>query len=453
MPANPTLLLAALFTAASIPALAHDGDLVDGFGSGGLARMGYTNASTNVGSSPLVGVDGSVTYCTTRGTAGHGDMVVARVHPDGSPDFSFSTDGRLTIDIGADTDDECTAITATADGKIVIAGDSYDGNVESFALVRIKANGALDTTFGIGGKQLIGFDVFGATASNATAVATLPDGKIIVSGHANTNEGHQFLLARLLSDGSYDTAFNLIGRQRVAIGGSARSYAMAIDAQGRIVLAGYTSTGGSDANYDMAVARLLPDGSLDPSFDGDGRATVAFDIGGEGTHNLDMANALALQPDGKIVLAGTVDVSATATENIDFGIARLSANGALDSSFGSGGRVLVPFDRSPGGSDTLLGVRVDAGRIVAAGYAIQGTTSIDVALVRLRADGSRDPTFGNLGRKTLDFGFPGTGQLAFGLGGVGNRLYITGVVATSATSVDAYVAAVENDVLFADGFD
>lgn len=453
MPANATLLLVALLAASSIPALARDGDLIDGFANAGVARMGYINAFSNAGSSPLVGANGSVTYCATRGPLDHGDMVVARVHPDGSPDFSFSADGRITIDIGADTDDECASIAAAADGKVVIAGSSYDGALISFALVRIKANGTLDTTFGIGGKQLIGFDLYGALTSHATSVVVLPDGKILVAGYAFTNDGFDFVLARLLSDGSYDSAFNLTGRQRVAFGGSARPSAMRVDAQGRIVLAGVAVTGSGESNSDMAVARLLPNGSLDASFSGDGRATVAFDIGGVGAHNEDRAYALALQPDGKIVLAGEADVSATASENMDYAIARLDGNGALDPTFGTGGRVLVPFDRSPGGTDVPLAVSVDAGRIIVAGYAIQGTASVDVALVRLRADGSRDPTFGNLGRKTLDFGLAGPGQLAFGLGGAGNRLYITGVVTTSSTSQDAYIAAVENDVLFADSFD
>jgi uncharacterized delta-60 repeat protein len=442
-----------MLAAASLPAFGHDGDLVDDFGSGGLARMGYTNVLSNEGSSPLVAGDGTSTYCTTRGTVDHGDMVVARVKPDGSPDFSFSTDGRLTIDVGDDTDDTCVAIAATPDGKVVVAGESYDGTTTSFALARIKANGALDTTFGTGGKQLIGFDVFGATNPHAAAVAVRSNGTILVAGGAVTNEGNQFVVARLLPDGSYDTAFNLTGRQRVAVGSSSRAFAMVVDAQDRIVLAGYTKPSSSEPNLDMAVARLLADGSLDPSFDGDGRATVAFDIGGASGSNIDIAHALALQADGKIVIGGEVDVSATTTGNVDFGIARLTANGALDPTFGSGGRVLVPFDRTPSGVDQLQALRIDADRIVAAGYAVEGAVSVNAALVRLRANGSRDPTFGNFGRTMLDFGFPAAGQVAFGVGSAGARLYVTGIVATSTTTADAYVAALENDGLFADGFE
>jgi uncharacterized delta-60 repeat protein len=442
-----------MLAAASIPAFARDGDLVDDFGGGGLARMGYTNMISNLGSSPLVGADGSLTYCTTRGTVDHGDMVIARVKADGSPDFSFSTDGRLTIDIGAGTDDTCRAIAATPDGKVVVAGESFDGAVVSFGLARIKANGGLDTTFGIGGKQRIGFDVFGANTSHATAVAVQSDGTILFAGSASTNEGRQMVVARLLPDGSYDNAFNLIGRQRISVGSSSGAAAMAIDPQGRIVLVGSTNDGGPEPNQDMAVVRLLPDGTPDPSFDGDGRARIAFDIGGNDASNRDIAVAMALQQDGRIVIGGEVDISATDTPNTDFGIARLNANGALDPTFGSGGRVLVPFDQSPSGTDTLQALHVDAGRIVAAGYAVQGSTSIDVALVRLRVDGSRDPSFGNLGRKTLDFGFPGPGQIAFGISSAGSRLYVSGAMATTTTTEDAFIAALENDALFADSFE
>lgn len=436
-------------------ALARDGDLVDNFGAGGLARMGYTNAIGNYGSAALVGAGGTITYCATRGILHHGDFVVARVLADGSPDFSFSTDGRVTIDIGNDTDDECRAIMPMPDGGMVVAGTSFDGSHRSMALVRLRANGAFETAFGVNGRQLLQFDVFGLTNAAATAVAPGPGGTIVIGGSAETIGDSRMVVARLLADGSYDGSFTLTGRQQVVFDHPASAAAMRIDASGRIVLAGRSTANFGDGHYnvDFAVARLLADGTPDTAFGDDGRTTVAFDFGGASGTNEDDASALAIQPDGKLVLAGTVDVSGTAQPNDDFAVVRLQANGAIDTGFGTGGRVIVPFDRSPSGSDVAQAVLLDAGRIVVAGYAIDDAPSIDVALLRLRPDGSRDPSFGTLGRKIVDFGFAGAGQLAFGLGAAGNRLYVTGALTPSTSAEDAYVAAFESDVLFADGFE
>jgi len=137
------------------------------------------------------------------------------------------------------------------------------------------------------------------------------------------------------------------------------------------------------------------------------RIDVAFDVGGAGGRNDDRANAIAIQHDGTIVLAGYADVSGTSAINHDFAIARLLPNGAPDDSFGSAGRALAGFDRIPAGLDVARAVvQQDNGNLLVAGYAqtMADGTGIDVAMLRLRADGSRDPGFGNLGRLTIDFG-------------------------------------------------
>lgn len=440
-------------------AFADDGDLVNAFGDEGLALLGVTDAYGATAAGPVIGADGSLTYCATRETLGNRNFVVARLKADGTPDPTFSSDGKVTIDFSG-ADDECTAIALQADGRIVVAGSSDNGPLRTFALARVNTNGTLDSTFGVSGRQQIQFDIYGADISEAHALALLPNGNILVAGYLFISPEKDFAIARLLPDGSYDTSFNLTGRQRVAFvfgeQEDASANALAVDAAGRIVLGGYASTHyGQPVNQDFAVARLLPEGAIDTTFGTDGRITHGFDIGGPGAHNADTAYAMALQPDGKIVLAGDANISATDTPNFDFAIMRLTSTGALDSAFGTGGRVLVPFDRFPSALDTARALLLDNGNLVVSGYAMtEANTGADIALLRLRANGSRDPAFGNLGRLTIDLGLTNPGiQVASGLAARGNRLFLAGVAVPSTDAGDAYVAALERDSLFDYGFE
>lgn len=438
---------------ASSTAFARDGDLIDSFGDDGLALLGIIDAYGSKSSDPVVGANGSLTYCGTRGTSGIGDFVIARVRANGTPDPTFSGDGKITVDFGGN-DDECNSVAVQADGRVLAAGSSSSETLSTFAIVRVNANGILDSTFGVNGRQQIPFDIYGAQASGANAITVLPDGKILVAGSASGGGIEDFVIARLLPDGSYDTTFNLTGRQHVPfIFNSVQrstAYAMAVDSNGRIVLAGTALSQSNPSNEEFAVARMLADGSPDTTFDGDGQTTVAFDIGGDGASNEDSLRAMALQPDGKIVLAGSIDVSGTPTQNRDFGVARLLPNGAIDAAFGTDGLVLVPIDRMAAGNDEAYALKLDNGNIIVAGYGFSDDNEgAEMAIVRLRANGSRDPAFGNLGRKSYEFGFTSPGvQGAFGLATKGGKLFITGGVWPAANQIDLFVAAIENDTLF-----
>lgn len=440
---------------------ADDGDLVAGFGEDGIARLGIGDAYGAEASNPVVGADGTITYCATRGVAGDGDMVVVRVEADGTPDTSFSSDGRFTLDFGGN-DDTCAAVVIQADGRIVVAGATQDDTARNFALARFHPSGALDTTFGTGGRQQVQFDVFGANNSEALAIAVQPNGRLLVAGNMSvTGVTRQMAVARLLPDGSYDSSFNGIGRQRVqGIGDVAtdysRAHAIALDASGRILLAGQASKYTNDIlETDFAAARLLPDGSLDETFGDGGHTTVGFDFGGDTGSNTDVAHALRWMPDGRIVLAGEADVSATATPNMDMAFVRLLADGMPDAAFGTNGRTLVEFDRSPSGYDVARALVLDGAHIVAAGYAqTEDNTGADLAFVRLLPNAARDPSFGNLGRRTIDLGMTDPGiQLVGGLARDGSRLLFSGLVLVEAGAADAFVGALESDTLFAYGME
>lgn len=452
-----------MLLAALLPGVvqAGDGDLVAAFGDGGIAQLGIADGYGSEASNPVVGADGSITYCATRGTPPDTDMVVVRVEADGTPDTSFSSDGRFTLDFGGN-EDTCTAVVVQPDGRIVVAGSTQDDTQLNFALARFNPSGTLDTTFGTGGRQQVQFDVFGGAFSEARALAIQPNGRLVVAGYMGvTGVTRQMAVARLLADGSYDTSFNGIGRQRVqGIGDEAadysRAHAVALDGSGRILLAGQAAKYTNDIlEEDFAAARLLPDGALDSTFGGTGHTTVAFDFGGAAGSNRDIANALRSMPDGRIVLAGEVDVSATATSNLDMAFVRLLADGTPDATFGNDGRTLVAFDRTPSGYDTARTLVLDGGHIVAGGYAYtDGGSGVDLAFVRLLPNAARDPSFGNLGRRTLDLGLTDPGvQVVGGLVRDRSRLLFSGLMLVAPNTVDVFVGALESDTLFAYGME
>jgi uncharacterized delta-60 repeat protein len=266
----------------------------------------------------------------------------------------------------------------------------------TFAAPSAAAPGQLDPSFGVGGTVVTEFP---SSYSGARAVAIQADGRIVAAGFAHTNDSiiSDFALTRYDSSGALDPTFGTGGRVRTDFGSRFdEALAVAVQSDGRIVVAGNSS----DANgSDMAVARYNSDGTLDLSFDGDGMALV--DFGSESS-----GRAVALQPDGKIVVAGWVTHPVGAGCCVsDFGLARLTTAGAPDSSFGGEGRVVTDFlPGADNGHDAAQAVLVQAdGRIVAAGAGVSGVTSVDFAVARYLADGSLDSTFSNDGLVTTDF--------------------------------------------------
>ncbi|HQH86392.1 MAG TPA: tandem-95 repeat protein, partial [Anaerolineaceae bacterium] len=199
------------------------------------------------------------------------------------------------------------AVAVQADGKIVAAGYTENGSTYDFALARYNSDGSLDTTFS--GDGLLTTD-FGSDSDYACAVALQADGKIVAAGSADNGSNTDFALARYNPDGSLDITFSGDGKLTNDFGsGYDHAQAVAVQADGKIVAAGYASNGSND---DFALARYNPDGSLDTTFSGDGLLTTAFGSGNDG------ADAVAVQADGKIVAAG----SAYNGSNLDFALAR-----------------------------------------------------------------------------------------------------------------------------------
>lgn len=269
-----------------------------------------------------------------------------------------------------------------------------------FSPLRVRAAaGDLDPSFGVGGKVVT--DVPGYTGEAGNDVAVQPDGKIIVAGSAvnSTNGTSDFVVLRYNPDGSLDTSFGIDGKVLTDFSNSNdNANAIALQVDGRIIVAGYASTSGLPPNF--AVARYDLNGDFDPSFSTDGRTTIVFNRGnkkaGSITHSI--VRDIAIQFDGRIVLAGDVDAK--------FGLARLNPDSSLDTDFGVNGKMIVSLSGGTGGSAayTVAIQTVDSEqRIVAAGYANSRKGGIDFGLMRFTANGTLDNTFDVDGKVITDF--------------------------------------------------
>jgi uncharacterized delta-60 repeat protein len=199
-------------------------------------------------------------------------------------DPAFSSDGLVTTNFSGYHGDSAYALALQPDGKLVAAGDTFSGIYSTFALARYNPDGSLDATFSGDGKLTTGF---AGTHAAAYALVMQPDGKLVAAGQSGGN----FALARYNPDGSLDATFDGDGKVVTSLGGYGSALALILQSDGKLVAAGYSSN-------NFALARYNLDGSLDTSFDGDGKLTTDF-FGGT-----DEASALALQPDGKLVAAG-----------------------------------------------------------------------------------------------------------------------------------------------------
>ena len=249
------------------------------------------------------------------------------------------------------------------------------------------ASGALDPSFGPGGKVTTDFD---GASDEARALVVQADGTILAAGGAGIANNLDFALARYLPDGTLDPSFGTGGKVTTDFGHNDEADALIVQADGALVVAGTTGIGLS-SDHNFALARYLPDGTLDPSFGTGGKVTTDFD-----GHD-DWAEALAVQADGTLVAAGNATFPAT---RADFALAHYLADGTLDPSFGNGGKVTTDFD---GTNDPARALAVQAdGTLVVAGAA-STTSGFDFGLAGYLADGTPDPSFGSGGKVTTDF--------------------------------------------------
>jgi uncharacterized delta-60 repeat protein len=284
----------------------------------------------------------------------------------GALDTTFGNGGRKTINFGGT--DAARVVLVQPNGRIVVAGGGAAGG--SFCVVRLRTNGTLDTTFGSGGKRVVDF---GGDNDSAYGGALQADGRIVLAGDSN----FRVAVVRLKSNGSLDASFEGDGKKLFSWGPIGRAQAVVVAPNGKLLVGGFSGPEGGN----IQVARLNANGLLDKTFGVDGKATV--DFGGD-----DFGLAMARQANGRILVAGR----STAAGAV---VARLRATGALDPDFDGDGRVTLPG----GGSASAVLVQPD-GNIVVAGNA---SGSEKMTVTRLKPNGSLDAMFGTGGTATIDF--------------------------------------------------
>jgi uncharacterized delta-60 repeat protein len=373
----------------SLPAAqAAPGDLdaaFAGFGNGGLVFQSgmymYVPEDDNSNGMALQ-PDGKVVAVGQRKP----NLVVFRYLPDGQRDRAFGGgDGEVSIRPPYPIINHIhpNDVALQSDGKIVVVGRTTEISSEDnsdFLLLRLTAEGELDPMFGEGGFVATNFS---GNADFAHAVLIQPDDKVVVCGGAYVGGDYDFAVARYHPDGASDNTFNNDGKATIGFGGDDSCHNLARQSDGKLVLVG-------DSDNDFAVARLNTNGTLDDnsggdgSFDGDGKLITGF---GEE----EQAWGVAIQPDGKIVVLGN-SLSPRASH-----LARYMPSGALDGTFGSGGKRTIP-------NDSLFDLALQPdGKLLALGFKKYSDGARRFAFHRLNTDGAPDTTFGGDGRIEPNF--------------------------------------------------
>jgi uncharacterized delta-60 repeat protein len=311
----------------------------------------------------------------------------------GDLDTTFSGDGKRLTDFESGADFARDAVVRD-DGKIIVAGTAYDDSLDAavFGLLRLHPGGGIDTSFGTNGRVLTSFTGGG---DNAYEVALQENGKIVVAGTADSGAYTDFAVARYMPNGTPDTNFSGDGRRILHLSDfhdQARGVAIAPD--GKIVIGGWAADDDMSnpaTGDDFAVVRLVSGGGYDNSFSGDGIKTT--DFGG----NFDQGFDVAVQPDGKPIVGGWGEGP---TDEADLALARYKTNGALDIDFSSDGRKTTDF---AGNSDLIKGLAIQPNdKILAAGSVEPSGSEADIAVARYMPGGSIDGNFGNGGVASKD---------------------------------------------------
>jgi len=427
--AHICLIVLALFVTAS-PGDTTDGELDPSWVGTGLNWIGASD-QIFIGFGIAIQCDKRVLVSgLVNGGGEQGDFGIVRFNPDGGSDLTFggnsvfafnpATYGAVARDIAVQPDQKIVAV-----GGVVPFMGGWD-----VIVLRLLSDGSFDTSFS--GDGFVTYD-FGEP-SHGYALALQNDGKVVVVG----NTGSSIAVARFTTAGSFDTTFSGDGMATFTAPSATEmeGWDVALQPDGKIVIVGTAVIG---AGEKFAVLRLNASGSVDTAFHADGWST--FDFGADS-----VGHAVVIQPDGRIVVAGSTDTSSA------IAVARLDANGNLDTSFSDDGKATFDFIW---GYDEGWDVALQGdGKIIVAGSAtIDGDHLF--ALVRFQTNGETDSTFGGHGYVTARYARDAFGY-ALALQPNDFRILVAGKTAGSSSS-EVYMAVSRHigieGTIFADGFE
>jgi uncharacterized delta-60 repeat protein len=399
------IALAVGFGVASAVLLAAPGDIDPSFGGSGVVTTQFSGFDG--ASAVAVQADGKIVAAGFANDSNFNfTFAVVRYNPDGTLDPSFGTGGTVTLD---SLNSLRVDLAIDTNGNILVASttSSDPAGYTDFALARLTPAGVLDATFGVGGRVATDF---ADHSDEGNAVVIQPDGKIVVAGTARIGPRSEsiliadFAVARYNADGSLDPSFGVGGKTTTDFAGlDDLGWGVALQSDGRIVVVG-TALPAVGA-WDFGVVRYNADGTLDASFGTGGMLTT--DLAG----HQDEASAVVALADGRILVVGGGVLPNQFGHFFDFAAVRYEANGALDPTFGVGGKALTDFTA---GSDFANDVVLQAdGKIVLGGWVADVSdieAAVDFGVARLDASGAIDPTFGPNGRVITNLGAIDYGQ-------------------------------------------
>jgi uncharacterized delta-60 repeat protein len=378
--------------------LSGAGSLDATFGSGGTVTTSFNGASNSSANALVIYPNAGTANDGKTVAVGNGGSYVelARYNTNGTLDSTFGKGGKVQTKFGGGP---ISSAALQTDGKIVVGGETNG----RFLLFRYNTNGTLDTTFNGSGTVSTAFpgtDGGGITGLAIETVGTAT--KIVAVGDVTVGSlDDEFAVVRYNLDGTLDSSFGSGGEVFTNLTpGYDDALAVAVQPDGKIIAAGYVRPTQNNASDEFAMIRYNTDGSLDTTFGTPtppgtqlpsgyttGGGVVETSLGGYAE-----ARAVALQSDGKIILAGRSALGS----GVGKALVRYNTDGTLDSTFASGG---IAMQSDPAGGP-WYGVTVQGnGQIVVAG----GGT---YALGRYNKDGTLDTTFGSGGLVASAFGSP-----------------------------------------------
>lgn len=404
------LLFSIVFSLSGLVSFSQSTVLNSSFGNKGTVNT-EVGSETSVIRATAIQADKKIVAAGTAADSTDRVFAITRYNTNGSLDNTFDEDGKVMTSFG--TEAEISSIVIQADGKIVAGGYMYNDSTRVFAMARYNSNGTLDITFGNGGKITT---AIGNIDDEIKAVCLQADGKIVAVGYTNASQDNNYYLPQIAVvryniDGSLDNSFSNDGIAITTLGDYDAGFSAVIQTDGKIIVAG-THLSGND--YQFLMVRYNIDGSLDNTFNGNGVTITSI------TGYYDVAYAVKIQKNGKIIVAGT----AAFGDNYDsYGVvmARYNTNGSLDNTFHNDGKVITSLNSY---YDMPVSLEIDSdGKILLAASISDNGVDQNINLLRYNTNGNPDSTFDKNGKMITHMN---ESQFIYALQLSGSELYVAG---------------------------